>query len=89
MNRADAETLLLEWMRAHSRAVPAAELQVDTPLIQRGVITSLQLAELILFIEQAGGRPIDVARLVPGTFHSVATIAARFFEAAGPATHGH
>lgn len=82
MNAPDGAGLILDWVRSHSRNVAADEIDIDTPLIRRGVISSLQLSELILFIEQAAGRRIDPARLVPGTFHSVATIAASFFETA-------
>lgn len=76
MNRTEATELILDWVRSNSRHVPAGEIDVDTPLIQRGAITSLQIADLILYIEQAGGRRIDPARLSPGIFRSVASIVA-------------
>lgn len=71
---------LREWILAQGR-VSRAELQDDTPLLEERLITSLQLVELILFLESLRGRPIDEAHLVPGSFRDVETIARNFLEA--------
>lgn len=89
MSRPDGARLILDWVRNHSRQVGDAAIDIDTPLIRNGVITSLQLTELILCIEQLRGRPVDVTRLVPGSFHSVATIAAAFLDAAVDERESH
>ena len=56
---------------------------VDTPLIAEGRIDSLQLVELVLFLEELTGRRPRVEQLVPGAFRDIDTISRRFLEDAG------
>ena len=50
-----------------------------TPLIEEGILSSVQVPDLILFIEDLRGRPVDIAELKPGSFRSVEAIVAAFF----------
>jgi hypothetical protein len=77
----DVRTALLDWVRAHRRGLRDAPLDADTLLLQERLLTSLQLPELLLFIEQLRGRPLDVASIRPGAFASVAEIERHFFQA--------
>jgi len=71
---------LREWMAAHSRkAIGDAALTDATPLIEEGILSSVQVPDLILFIEDLRGRPLDIAELKPGSFRSVEAIVAAFF----------
>jgi hypothetical protein len=70
---------LLDWVRAHRRGPADAPLDADTPLLQDRLLTSLQLPELLLFIEQLSGRPLEVASIRPGAFARVAAIERHFF----------
>lgn len=49
-----------------------------TPLFAGRHLRSVQLPELLLLLERLRGARIDVERLEPGDFHSIATIADRF-----------
>jgi len=49
-----------------------------TPLFAERHLRSVQLPELLLLLERLRGARIDVERLEPGDFHSIATIADRF-----------
>jgi hypothetical protein len=77
----DLRAALLDWVRAHRRGPRDAPLDADTPLLQARLLTSLQLPELLLFIEHLRGRPLDVADIRPGAFASVAAIERHFFRA--------
>jgi acyl carrier protein len=55
----------------------------DAPLIAEGRIDSLQLVELVLFLEELTGRRPRVEQLVPGAFRDIDTISRRFLEDAG------
>lgn len=79
MNRRDWESMVLEWIRIHSEALPTEGLSRHAPLLRQRVITSLQLTELLLYMEEVGGRSIRSSVLPPGAFHSVATMSAQFF----------
>jgi len=50
----------------------------DTPLLGERVITSFDVLELILHLEQQSGRTIRRDQLVPGSFRDIATIARVF-----------
>lgn len=57
------------------------EVADDTPILERRLITSLQVLDLILHIEELSGHAIDASRLKPGVFRDVNTIFTHFFEA--------
>ena len=58
-----------EWITQHAKA-PPAELRDDTPIIEQRIITSLQVLDLILYLEEMRGTPIDVEGLRPGVLGS-------------------
>ena len=71
---------LREWIVATSGRISRAGLRDDTALLELRVITSLQLMDLILFVEALAGRQIDVERLNPGSFRDVDAICRNFLE---------
>ena len=70
---------LRQWVVTRSGKLQLADLSDDTPILERRIITSLQVMDLILYIEEASGRAIDVARLKPGAFRDIDTIWKNFF----------
>ncbi len=57
-----------------------ATIDDHTPLIEEKIITSLQVLDLILHLENASGRRVDRMQLVPGSFRDIATIARVFIQ---------
>ena len=53
-------------------------IAVDTPLLEDRVITSFDVLDLLIHLEQASGRPIGRDQLKPGSFRDIATIARIF-----------
>lgn len=53
----------------------------DTDLLHERLVTSFQVIDLILQIEQARACSIRRSDLAPGCFRDIATIAERFFTA--------
>ena len=72
---------LRAWILGNTAKVEAFELTDQTPLLDTQIVNSLQLMELILFLEDTLGRSIDVTGLRPGVFHSIDSIAETFLEA--------
>lgn len=68
-----------EWILSHSKSVSAEELQDDTPLIKGRIITSLQVMDLVLFIESLRKDSIDTAKLKPESFRDINSLCAVFF----------
>lgn len=78
----DFKQVLHDWVSKHARQNTADGLQYDTPLLEQRIISSLQIMELILFIERTSGRPVTAAQLSPGAFRSIDTIHHTFFASA-------
>ncbi len=69
----DVMTSLRQWIKEHvagSRAVPD-----DYPLIEHGLLTSLDTLELVLFLESEFGIRIDDVDVTEENFRSVRAIA--------------
>jgi hypothetical protein len=64
---------------ARTGRIQADELRDDTPLVSRGLLSSLHVLELILFIEQLSERAVDAGRLRPGAFRDIDSICRTFF----------
>ena len=82
MNSCDQTTIrasLREWLVEQNGRISAAELDEDTPILERRIITSLQVLDLILTIERLRGGPIDVRLIKQGSFRSIDAIMRHFF----------
>ena len=69
---------LRRWVLERNPELDEADLSDDTPLIERRYLTSLQVADLLVFLEELRGTPIDASGLKPGVFRSIATISEAF-----------
>lgn len=74
---------LREWILQHAHRPAPGGLRDDTPILEQRVITSLQLMELILFIERLSGRSVVVTQLKPGSFRTIDSIYQTFFALGG------
>lgn len=70
---------LRDWIVRTSGRVDAAVVTDGTPLVAQGILKSVDVMELILFIEELLERSIDVERIVPGSFGSIDAIYRSFF----------
>lgn len=75
---AEARHALRGWVRDHSPASPGEDFDDATPLIASGHLTSLQVTDLLLFVEELRGEPLDPSSLRPGVFRDIDTIYATF-----------
>jgi hypothetical protein len=51
----------------------------DLAIIEQRIITSVQIMELILFLEHLRGEPINPMHIKPGAFSSIDSIYQHFF----------
>lgn len=68
---------LLAWIAARADVEPAT-IDADTPLLERGLLDSLGVVDLLLWLEERRGAPVDVTRIRPGAFRSARSILAAF-----------
>jgi hypothetical protein len=73
----DAKAALRRWIVARGRIGEQA-LSDETPLLAERVLTSLEVPELLLFLEELRGAPIDLEGLSGAALRDVATIHRRF-----------
>ena len=81
---AEIRQALREWVIKTSGKVKPEELTDETPIIEQRIISSLQIMDLILFLEQQTDHSIDVTQLKPGVFRNISVIYRNFFQEATP-----
>lgn len=72
---------LREWIHTANPAAGAAGVDPGIDLIKSGILESLQVVELILFLERLTGREILAEHLNPDSFRTLNAIFLSFFEA--------
>ncbi len=75
---AAAREALRGWVRERSAAAVPDDFDDHTPLIASGLVTSLQITDLLLVVEEMRSAPLDPASLRPGVFRDIDTIYATF-----------
>ena len=69
---------LRRWLLKNARGLTEETLDETTPLLAGRHLTSLQVPELLLFIESLRREPIDVSNLGEGDLKDMRTIRERF-----------
>ncbi len=70
---------LSNWVVAASRHPERGQLTPGTALFAEGILDSVHLVDLILLIEELGGRELREDELTPEAFRSLDSIWAAFF----------
>ena len=78
----EVRAALRDWVVRTNGQVSPADIRDDTPILERRIVKSLDLMDLILFLEELRGLPIDVEALKPGVFRSIDAIWTNFFAGA-------
>ena len=74
----DIKLQIKTWVM-DKKKLSAEQLDFDTPLLEEKILKSIDIMDLILFIEFMREEPININELNPGVFHSIDTITANFF----------
>ncbi len=69
---------LRRWVRDHARA-RVSELNDRTPLLESGLISSLDVVELVLFLEELRGAEIETDDIEPELFANIDAMWGGFF----------
>ncbi len=70
---------LCRWVANHSAIFTGEVVPSNMAIIEKRVITSVQLMDLILYMEHLRGEPINPQHIKPGAFTSVDSIYQHFF----------
>ncbi len=79
-NNSDARQVLREWIRSKAPSVDEATFTDQTKIIEEGLITSVDVLELFLLIEELGEIEIDATELEPDMLESIDRICQTFLE---------
>ena len=78
MEEGEVRSQLMSWIR--ERAGAERELTNDTPILAVGLLSSLDVTELILFIESLRGEEVDLDAIEPEALENIDTLYQAFFE---------
>ena len=78
-NESSIRHALRQWIAEVSAKASAKDLSDDTPLFRNGILKSVQVSDLILYIEELADCPVDVEQIKPGVFRDIDTIYRSFF----------
>lgn len=70
---------LRDWVIKTNGKIQPAELTDETAIIEQRIISSLQVMDLILFIEKLSDRSIEVDDLKVGVFKNINALYDNFF----------
>lgn len=71
---------LRAWIQQRSKA-PATPLSDETPILDSGILSSLDVVELVVFIESLRGEEVDVDDIEPESLSTVNSLYETFFGA--------
>lgn len=70
---------LRRWIAETSGRVACADVADDTPIFRDGILKSVQVSDLILYIEELSGSAMEVEKITPGAFRDIEAICRHFF----------
>jgi acyl carrier protein len=79
-NNGNVRDALREWVRGKAKSENEIQITDETLLIGEGLITSVDVLELFMLIEELGGIEIDATELQPHMLESIDKICQTFFE---------
>ena len=80
MSESEIRDHLREWIVSHAKSKPAAgDVTDQTHLLETGLLSSLDIVEFVLFIEELRGDEVDTDEIEPEVFTSIDTLYDSFF----------
>jgi acyl carrier protein len=72
----DTAEIILDWLRKTAADCAATDITQDTELIEQGVLDSLQVLNLVGFMEEQFAVVLPVEEFVPENFRTATAVAA-------------
>lgn len=80
MDEAETRNQLKDWLLEHSQApMEKAALTDELPILEVGLLNSLDIVEFVLYIEELRDEEVDTDEIEPEVFTSINTLWAGFF----------
>lgn len=81
MQENEVRSKLRGWILGRAKTNPGVDFSDQTLLLEKGILSSLDIVEFVLFIESLRGEDVDVEDIDPAVFTSIDTLIAAFFRA--------
>jgi len=82
-NEKETKQVLREWVAKKSKDCVIDSIKDDTLILEKRIITSVQIMDLILYLENLTGLPVNIDQVQPGVFSSIDSIYTAFFAEVG------
>ena len=79
MTEAEIRDRLRDWILIRSESPPGTELEDNTPILDSGLLSSLDVVELVVFVESLKGEEVDVDAIEPEVITNIDTLYKGFF----------
>jgi hypothetical protein len=73
-----AKDRLRMWVLENGRKIDGVELTDETPLLEKRILSSLQIADLLLFLEELRGAPVELEGLTGASFRDLGAMGRAF-----------
>jgi len=74
MSEQDKKKQLKEWIIKKNGKISSQDLNEETGILEKKIISSLQVMDLILYLEKINGSPVDLENIKPGAFSTINSI---------------
>ena len=79
MHELEVRRKLRDWIAKHAKKPLTAEFNDETRMLELGILSSLDVVELVLFIEDLRGGEVDADAIDPEAFTNISTLHSAFF----------
>lgn len=77
----EVKAKLRDWIAKHARKSLTADFDDNTSVLELGILSSLDIVEFVLFIENLRGSEVDADDIEPEAFTSINSLYSAFFAA--------
>lgn len=79
MRELEVRGKLREWIAKHAKKPLTAKFDDDTHVLELGILSSLDVVEFVLFIEDLRGAEVDADAIEPEAFTNINSLYTAFF----------
>ena len=79
MQELEVRGKLRGWIAKHAKKAITADFNDETPVLELGILSSLDIVEFVLFIEDLRGDEVDADAVEPEAFTNINTLYSAFF----------
>lgn len=80
MTETEIRSRLKSWILEHAKKAAPSDFSDSTPILEKGLLSSLDIVEFVLFIEHLRNEELDTDDIDPEVFTSIDTLYGAFFQ---------